>query len=688
MTITATPSQISYAGDGVSLAFAIPFVFDTSADIKVILTSAAGVPAELPTGFSITGGLGSTGTCTMTVAPAVGTTLTLLDDPELTQPVDYTDNDAFAASTHEGALDRTERQVKRLHQRVDRSVRVADGDLSDGNDLLMPISSARANKLMGFDALGNPIAVTATGGADSALRTDLAITTVSNDGARLSGYRRPETGSVARTVAAALLLWLNVEDFGYVADNNAASAATNSAAIQAASTAAWTNGGGTLFFPRGRGYVSTVPLIYEGVSIKGVGRFCSTLKKTGNSASSVSDNTVRFWDSATVNNPICVLHFVNHDGSNNWADGFVEDIGVEADTTSPNTTTTVYGFFFRGMSGCTVRRTYSNYCQVGYFWGNGSTFNAEVVSNQASNTQRGFYQHFATSLHYASNYANKFRFEGHYWSTYYSTVSSNPADNVGSVWKVGAGEVSLAYHSNGCKNTVVFANGCESHNGSVHKHTNALSCVFIGNLGLDITSNYTGGSDICLWENDSNNSCRYEDNRIQTTSVTGTAGRHFMYKITSELGNYVWERNRFVAIVSDTTNTSTWANTSGTIIETVRVRYETGNYVGTLTGCTTSPTGTIECRRTGDQVTIDWPTIAGTSNGVAATITGTMPVAFRPSSTRTILGVTQNNGGAFAIAYLQIDSSGTITLFSSLASSVFANVNAKALGLGSGTYRI
>jgi hypothetical protein len=174
MTITATPSQISYAGDGASLAFAIPFVFDTSADLKVIRTSSVGVPTELSTGFSITGGGGSTGTCTFTVAPAVGEKITVLDDPELTQPVDYTDNDAFAASTHEAALDRTERQVKRLHQRVNRSFRVADGDLSDGDDLLVPISSIRAGLFFAFDASGNPYASAGTGGGDSALRTDLA----------------------------------------------------------------------------------------------------------------------------------------------------------------------------------------------------------------------------------------------------------------------------------------------------------------------------------------------------------------------------------------------------------------------------------------------------------------------------------------------------------------------------------
>lgn len=205
MTIPASPSQLTYAGDGASVAFPITFVFDTSADIKVILTSAAGLPAELSTGFSITGGGGSTGTCTMDVAPAVGETLTLLDDPELTQVADYQANDAFPAESHEGALDRGVRQAKRLHQRVDRSIRVEDGDLADGDDLLLPIAADRANKVLGFNPAGQPIVLEPGGGADSALRTDLA-TAVTGDA--LIAVKYDASGS------AAILLHDYIEDDG------------------------------------------------------------------------------------------------------------------------------------------------------------------------------------------------------------------------------------------------------------------------------------------------------------------------------------------------------------------------------------------------------------------------------------------------------------------------------------------
>lgn len=163
MTISSTASEISYAGDDVSVAFAIPFPFDTSADVKVRRTNdTTGSIESLTTGFAVTGGGGSTGTCTFTVAPESGYTITLFDDPALTQPVDYTANDAFAAETHEGALDRTVRQVKRLYQQVRRSLRTADGDPI--TDLTLGSVDNRKGKYLFFDEI--------TGAIEYAIPTD------------------------------------------------------------------------------------------------------------------------------------------------------------------------------------------------------------------------------------------------------------------------------------------------------------------------------------------------------------------------------------------------------------------------------------------------------------------------------------------------------------------------------------
>ncbi|MFO1465877.1 MAG: hypothetical protein U1F35_05465 [Steroidobacteraceae bacterium] len=155
MTIEATASEISYSGNGVTVAFGIPFPFDTAADIKVTATDASGTAAEIVSGFAITGGGGSTGTCTFTTAPATGVTITILDDPDFTQPTDYTDNDAFPAETHERALDRVTRLCKRLLQLVGRSLRFPDGDPS--SSVVLGSVDTRKGKYLFFNAVTGAI---------------------------------------------------------------------------------------------------------------------------------------------------------------------------------------------------------------------------------------------------------------------------------------------------------------------------------------------------------------------------------------------------------------------------------------------------------------------------------------------------------------------------------------------------
>jgi hypothetical protein len=167
VTITSTPSEVSYAGDDVSTVFPIPFVFDTSADLKVIRTDEDGNPEVLSAGFSVSGGAGSTGTLTLDDPLATDTALTILDDPEATQPVDYTANDAFPAEAHEGALDRNTRLIKRLIARFARTVRFPDGDpVTDG---AIGSVEARKGKYLFFNAI--------TGAVEYA--TNLVTTTLS-----------------------------------------------------------------------------------------------------------------------------------------------------------------------------------------------------------------------------------------------------------------------------------------------------------------------------------------------------------------------------------------------------------------------------------------------------------------------------------------------------------------------------
>lgn len=112
---------------------------------------------------------------------------------------------------------------------------------------------------------------------------------------------------------------------------------------------------------------------------------------------------------------------------------------------------------------------------------------------------------------------------------------------------------------------------------------------------------------------------------------------------------------------------------------------ERGSFTATLTGCTTSPTGSIDYSVSGDIVTLRLAAITATSNSTAATLTG-MPTAIKPAAIQTAHGPTTDNG-ATAWARITIATDGTITLGKNLISDTLTNSGTKGIQPGTVTYR-
>jgi hypothetical protein len=160
MTIASATSRISYVGDGSTTAFAVPFLFQSNADITVMLQSSTGVQTTLVlgTGYSLSGaGVSSGGTCTFTVAPTAltGAVITIFRDPPVTQTTSYNNNDPFPAKSHENALDKVTMLEQRTRDMISRSLQLRDSDAAV--DMHLPAN--RQNKLLGFDSANNPVAV-------------------------------------------------------------------------------------------------------------------------------------------------------------------------------------------------------------------------------------------------------------------------------------------------------------------------------------------------------------------------------------------------------------------------------------------------------------------------------------------------------------------------------------------------
>lgn len=156
MTIASQTSRITYTGDGVTTAFAIPFYFQLNADIVVYLQDTLGnaVLQLLGTNYNLTGAtIPAGGTCTFVVAPTTAYLITIYRDPPMTQTASYNNNDPFPAKSHEAALDKALTISQRTRDLSSRSIRLSDAESAATTTALAAIA-VRKNRLLGFDTNG------------------------------------------------------------------------------------------------------------------------------------------------------------------------------------------------------------------------------------------------------------------------------------------------------------------------------------------------------------------------------------------------------------------------------------------------------------------------------------------------------------------------------------------------------
>jgi hypothetical protein len=130
MTVTAAEARIEYSGNGATKIFAYPYQFFQNDDLDVWLFNDAtgiGVDQILGADYTVTGAMNpSGGNITMTVSPPGGTTLIIINNPDIVQTTHYVNADDFPADSHEQGLDRLTKICQRLSDRVDRAVRAPD----------------------------------------------------------------------------------------------------------------------------------------------------------------------------------------------------------------------------------------------------------------------------------------------------------------------------------------------------------------------------------------------------------------------------------------------------------------------------------------------------------------------------------------------------------------------------------
>lgn len=186
MTVNTETNVVVYQGNGSATEFDFPFKVPEAEYLLVTRRESATGAVEyvyLASDYVVTGlGDEAGGSITFNTAPLAGSDIVIKRIVPYTQELDIVNQGGFYPDTVEQQLDLGVMQTQQIASEVGRSLRVLEGDSLD------PLPLSRAGMFLGFDALGNPVALSGTG-SDSALRTDLA----SSGGAALIGVGGGQT---------------------------------------------------------------------------------------------------------------------------------------------------------------------------------------------------------------------------------------------------------------------------------------------------------------------------------------------------------------------------------------------------------------------------------------------------------------------------------------------------------------
>jgi hypothetical protein len=153
----ATAPIVRYVANGVQTVFEYPFPIFASEDMKVYFD---GAPQYA--GYDIAdAGETSGGTVTFDNAPADGVVVTLERRLPLERMTDFLEGGDFSARAINNELDYLTASVQQVDRQLSPMLRYSDHE--NEAQTILPDREKRANKALGFDGDGNPVAVTLEG---------------------------------------------------------------------------------------------------------------------------------------------------------------------------------------------------------------------------------------------------------------------------------------------------------------------------------------------------------------------------------------------------------------------------------------------------------------------------------------------------------------------------------------------
>lgn len=178
--------------NGSQTIFSYPFPIFASEDLSVYLNGAKQI-----SGFTIAGaGNTSGGTVTFSTAPAANAVITLAREIPIERLTDFIEGGDFSAQAINTELDYLVASVQQVERQNDLMLKYGDHETPGETEL--PSRSVRANKALGFNADGDPVAVSLAGSMAA------------------PNFTATGTGAVTRTSNDKFLDMVSVKDFGAV----------------------------------------------------------------------------------------------------------------------------------------------------------------------------------------------------------------------------------------------------------------------------------------------------------------------------------------------------------------------------------------------------------------------------------------------------------------------------------------
>ena len=185
---------VRYVADGAQTTYDFPFPIFASEDLKVTLDG-----AQQNSGFDIQGsGQTAGGTVLFDTPPPQNTVITLARELPIERVTDYLEGGDFSASSINTELDYLIASVQQVERENNTTLRYADNETPGKTTL--PERGIRSNKALGFDANGDPVALSLEGSMAS------------------PDFTASGTGATTRTAAAKLGDFISVKDFGAAGD--------------------------------------------------------------------------------------------------------------------------------------------------------------------------------------------------------------------------------------------------------------------------------------------------------------------------------------------------------------------------------------------------------------------------------------------------------------------------------------